>query len=142
MTRVDFYFNASDKLEIARKLGAKAFHAGQCALLFTQDETLAQQLDTDLWQAPALSFVPHVRCGHPLASQTPILIGTDADDIRSPDLLINLDDAWPPCFSRFERLIEVVTQDDNDRQAARQRYRFYQERGYALNSVDLNERAR
>lgn len=142
MTRVDFYFNAGDKQEVARKLGAKAFQAGQCALLFTQDEALAQRLEADLWQLPALSFVPHVRCGHPLAPQTPVLIGADADDIRSPDVLINLDDAWPPCFSRFERLIEVVGLDDADRQAARQRYRFYQERGYALNSIDLNGRAR
>lgn len=137
MTRVDFYFNAANKLDVARKLGAKAFHAGQCALLFTQDEAVAQALDAGIWSVPALSFLPHVRCGHPLAHQTPILIGDSADEIRSADLLINLSPDWPPCFSRFERLIEVVAQDADDRQAARQRYRFYQERGYALNSIDL-----
>jgi len=142
MTRVDFYFNAADKLEVARKLGTKAFQAGQCALLFTQDEAVVQQLEVDLWRMPALSFVPHVRCGHPLARQTPVLIGDNADDIRTPDVLINLEDEWPPCFSRFDRLIEVVSQEDADRQAARQRYRFYQERGYALNSIDLNGKAR
>jgi DNA polymerase-3 subunit chi len=142
MTRVDFYFNAANKLEVVRKLAAKAFQAGQCALLFTRDESVAQDLDSGLWTMPSLSFLPHVRCGHPLAPQTPVLIGDRADELRSPDLLINLSPEWPPCFSRFERLIEVVTQESDDRQAARQRYRFYQERGYALNSVDLagNER--
>lgn len=137
MTRVDFYFNAANKLDVARKLGAKVFNAGQCALLFTQDEVVAQALDAGIWSVPALGFLPHVRCGHPLARQTPILIGDAADEIRSADVLINLSPEWPPCFSRFERLIELVTQDTDDRQAARQRYRFYQERGYALNSIDL-----
>lgn len=137
MTRVDFYFNAANKVDAARKLGAKAFLAGQCALLYTEDEAVAQELDTGLWSAPALSFLPHVRCGHPLARQTPILIGASPDDLRSPDVLINLGQMWPSCFSRFDRLIELVSRDEGDRQAARQRYRFYQERGYALSSVDL-----
>jgi len=141
MTRVDFYFNAANKLEVARKLGAKALQAGQCALLFTQDEAVARELDTGLWSSPALSFLPHVRCGHPLARQTPLLIGASADEMRSPDVLINLSPEWPSCFSRFERLIELVSQDAEDRQAARQRYRFYQERGYALNSIDLAGKA-
>jgi DNA polymerase-3 subunit chi len=137
MTRVDFYFNAANKIEVARKISAKAWQAGQCALLYTQDDAVARELDVGLWSAPALSFLPHVRCGHPLARQTPVLIGASADEIRSPDVLINLSPDWPDCFSRFERLIELVTPDAGDRQAARQRYRFYQERGYALNSVDL-----
>jgi DNA polymerase-3 subunit chi len=137
MTRVDFYFNAADRLEVVRKLGAKAYQAGKCALLYTEDADVARDLDVGLWTSPALSFLPHVRCGHALARQTPVLIGADADELRSPDVIINLDPQWPACFSRFERLIEVVGRDEADRQAARQRYRFYQERGYALNNVDL-----
>jgi DNA polymerase-3 subunit chi len=50
---------------------------------------------------------------------------------------VNLDSQQPEFFSRFERVIEVVTGDDEDRQAARARWKFYQERGYALTSYDI-----
>jgi DNA polymerase-3 subunit chi len=139
MTRVDFYFNAANKLDVARKLGAKAYQAGQCALLFTEDDALADELDNVLWTSPALGFVPHVRCGHALAGETPVHIGSSADALRTADVLINLGQTAPACFSRFERLIEVVSLDPDDRQAARQRYRYYQERGYPLSSIDLSE---
>lgn len=137
MTRVDFYFNAASKADAARRLVAKAWQAGQHTLIYTSDTAMAEAVDHLLWVRPPLSFLPHVRCGHPLAGETPILIGSDADALPSHDLLINLDDTWPPCFSRFGRLIEIVEQSDADRRRARERYRFYKERGYPLRDVDL-----
>lgn len=137
MTRVDFYFNAADKLDVARRLAAKAYQAGSHTLLYTDDPARQAELDEALWTQPRLAFLPHVRCHHPLAARTPLLIGDSADSLASPDLLINLSDRQPPFFARFERLIEVVSQDPADRQAARQRYRFYQERGYAIETRDL-----
>lgn len=140
VTRVEFYHNARDKAEVAGKLAAKAYGAGQCALLYTRDARQAAELDNLLWTRQQLSFLPHVLCGNPLADRTPILIGDDAQPLSSPDLLINLAEEAPSCFSRFERVIEVVTGDAADRQAARARYRFYRERGYALQVVDLAKR--
>lgn len=140
MTRVDFYFNAADKLDVARKLAGKVFHAGQQALLYTADERLAHELDATVWTRDKLSFVPHVRCGHPLAKETPLLIGTDAEALASPDVLINLDAVTPPCFGRFERLLEVVSQDPEDRRLARERFRYYKDRGYELKTHDLAEK--
>lgn len=137
MTRIDFYFNAADKLEVARKLAAKVYQAGQKALLYTTDEALANSLDAAIWTHDKLSFIPHVRCGHPLATDTPILIGSNPDALAAHDVLINLDAACPACFSRFERLLEVVSVDDADRQAARERFRYYKDRGYALKTNDL-----
>ena len=138
MTQVEFYFNAKDKAEVARRIAAKAYQAGQHALIYTPDEALAGELDASLWTHKPLAFIPHVRCGHPQAGQTPVLIGTDPDALAAHDLLINLSDEWPACFSQFARLIEVVSHDEVDRQQARGRYRFYQERGYPLNNVDLD----
>jgi DNA polymerase III subunit chi len=43
----------------------------------------------------------------------------------------------PEGFERFERLIEVVTQDDEDRQRARRRWKHYADRGYAITRRDL-----
>jgi DNA polymerase-3 subunit chi len=139
MTRVDFYFNADDKVDVARKLAAKVYQSGKRALLYAADARVASELDAVLWTRDKLSFVPHVRCGHPLSNQTPILIGADAGELASPDVLVNLEAERPPFFGRFERLIELVGRDDADRQAARERYRFYKERGYQINNVDLDK---
>lgn len=140
MTRVEFYSNAADKAEVARKLAAKAYAAGQCALLYTRDERLAAELDLSLWTRGQLSFLPHARCGHPLAGRAPILIGDNPAPLASPDLLVNLADEVPPCFGRFARVIEVVGDDEADKQLGRTRWRHYRERGYELKVEDLAKR--
>ena len=40
-------------------------------------------------------------------------------------------------FERFKKLIELVTNDDEDRQAARARWKHYASRGYAITRHDL-----
>lgn len=137
VTRITFYFNAPDKLDVARKLAAKAFQSGQHALVYTADPAQALAADQSFWTAQQLSFLPHVRCDHPLASETPILIGGAPDMLRKADVLINLDQEPPAFFGRFERLLEIVTPDPADRERARDRFRFFKERGYALDTHDL-----
>ncbi len=138
MTRIDFYTQARDRLDVVRKLIQKARDNGRCVLVHTRDDVLARELDAYLWTVPALSFLPHVRCGHASARQTPVLIGPDADDLAAPDVLINLDSESPAFFGRFERLLEVVGQAPEEVAAGRERYRFYKSRGYALNHIDLS----
>lgn len=137
VTRITFYFNAPDKLDVARKLAAKVFQSGQHALVYTADPARAQAVDQGFWTAQQLSFLPHVRCGHPLATETPILIGDNPDDLGRADVLINLDQEPPAFFGRFERLLEIVTPDPADRERARDRFRYFKERGYALDTHDL-----
>jgi DNA polymerase III subunit chi len=56
-------------------------------------------------------------------------------------VLVNLGDAVPDGFEGFERLIEVVTPDDADRQQARQRWKHYATRGYSITRHDLGGEA-
>ncbi len=50
---------------------------------------------------------------------------------------VNLASEPPSYFSRFERLIEVVTGDEDDRASGRARWRFYRDRGYPIQTHDL-----
>jgi DNA polymerase-3 subunit chi len=52
-------------------------------------------------------------------------------------VLISLQEDVPPCFSRFERMVELVTSDEADRRRARERYRFYRDRGYPLEKHEV-----
>lgn len=142
MTRVDFYFNAADKLQVACRLAGKAIAQGQRLLIYAPQPDTAQRIDRLLWTWPATGFVPHCAAHDALAADTPVLIAGDAEACRIGDVLLNLASETPPAFERFERLLELVARDDADRQAARARYRFYRERGYAIADHDLAGDAR
>ena len=137
MTHIDFYFNAPDKVDVARKLATKAFKAGLNVLVYPRDAAQARELDAMFWSAQPLSFLPHVVCGHPLARQTPVLIGQHPDELGSADVLICLADEPPEFFDRFGRLLEVVSGDASDRERARSRFRSFKQRGYTLETHDL-----
>jgi DNA polymerase-3 subunit chi len=49
-------------------------------------------------------------------------------------VLINLAAEVPEFFSRYERVAEVVDADAVRREQSRERYRFYRDRGYKLNT--------
>jgi len=51
-------------------------------------------------------------------------------------VIVNLGDRTPPNFSRFDRLIELVSGDEADRAHARERFRFYRDRGYPMQTHD------
>jgi len=57
------------------------------------------------------------------------------------DVLLNLRAEWPPSFSRFQRLVEIVGRDDADRAQARERFRHYRDRGYEIRTHDLSKTA-
>lgn len=133
MTRIDFHSNVPDKLLYACRLVRKA-RAAQCRIVLrVEDGNSLTLLDQALWTFSELDFLPHVAAGDPLAATTPIIL-TDNDDAELPHhhVLINLSSDTPRHFARFERMFEIVGDDDADKTAGRERYRFYQQRGYPL----------
>lgn len=137
MTEVSFYTHAPDKLAVACKLAAKSLAQKLHVLIYAPDQPVAEKLDRLLWTQSSLSFLPHCRDTDKLAKETPIHIGTSADRLGSPDILINLSQETPPQFSRFSRLLEILGTDEPDLESGRQRYRFYKDRGYQLTSHNL-----
>lgn len=141
MTEVTFYTFAADPTDVARRLAAKAWAAGKQVFVYAPDPAQAEHFDRLLWTQPALAFVPHCRDSDPLAAETPVVIGANAAVLPRADVIVNLGEHWPPDFARFERLLEIVGADDASRAAGRERYRFYQTRGYALSTHDLRTSA-
>jgi len=137
MTRIDFYFNAADKLQVACRLAGKAAARGTRLLVYASEPETLQRFDRLLWTWPATGFVPHCSARDPLAAETPVLIDAATDSAPACDVLLSLAAQTPPGFERFERLLEIVGRDDGDRQQARGRYRFYRERGYRIADHDL-----
>jgi DNA polymerase-3 subunit chi len=139
VTRIDFYILRSDqpmeRLRTACRIAEKAFLLGHDVHIHTADPALSQRMDELLWTFRDRSFVPHeVEPEDP--AQWPVTIG----HAREPEpraVLINLAEAVPPFFGRFERVAEVVDAQPEVKAAGRARYRFYRERGYPLHHHDL-----
>ena len=70
---------------------------------------------------------------------SPVVLAPSLDQAPHHEVLVNLGAPVPSGFERFARLIEVVAQDDDDRQRARHRWKHYADRGYALTKVDQKD---
>jgi DNA polymerase-3 subunit chi len=66
-----------------------------------------------------------------------VVLATSGDALPHHDVLLNLGDEWPPFFSSFERLLEVVGAGEDDKGKARERYAFYKKRGYDIRVNDV-----
>jgi DNA polymerase-3 subunit chi len=138
MTSIDFYFNAEDRLQVACRLAAKAASQGKRLLVHTPDAELAGRFDKMLWTWQALAFVPHCAAHDPLAAETPVLLSSTDETPPGCELLLNLGSEPPPHFERFARLLEIVGADETGKQSGRERYKFYQARGYKIANHDLS----
>jgi DNA polymerase III subunit chi len=141
MTQIDFYTHVANKLNVGCRLAAKAHAQGLRVAVLCPDAAVAQSFDRMLWTVAPLAFVPHCSASHPLAARTPVVIDHEGlFNTQAPhdEVLLNLRDEWPPVFSRFQRLIEIVSTDDADRAGARARFKFYRDRGYDIRSHDLS----
>lgn len=141
MTSINFYFNAGDRLHVACRLAGKAYAQKKKLLIFAPALDTARRIDNLLWTWQQFSFVPHCLASNPLAARTPILITAESESPPECEVLLNLGDECPPFFERYERLLEIVGQDDAGRSLGRGRFKFYKERGYAIDTHDLAARA-
>jgi DNA polymerase-3 subunit chi len=133
MTRIDFHSNVGDSLLYACRLARKAYLAGQPLVVLAEPARL-RAFDDMLWTFAPLEFVPHCMSGTAVASETPVVLSTNLDDVPHHQVLLNLGATVPAQFARFERLLEVVGNAQEELAAGRERYRFYRDRGYALNN--------
>ena len=136
MTRIEFYFNVTDKPALTIKLVQAAVAKRKLVTVSATDEAAAQQLSALLWQADAASFVPNLLANEALAAQTPVVLHWQNQAILQDELLINVSENQPSFFSQFTELIEIVGTNEQDKAAARTRYKFYRDRGYEIKNTD------
>jgi DNA polymerase-3 subunit chi len=139
VTRIKFFHGATDRLTAAADWLRREWpNRDGHILVYAPHSGIAERLDRLLWTQPANGFLPHCHLESPLAPETPILL---AQEVKTPPYdhcLLNLADTPPPGFARFEELVEIVSTADSDRLPARERFKFYRERGYTVEASSIS----
>ena len=146
MTRIDFAFGAPDRLRTACQVARKRYLAGQ-RLVVCRDGSRLASFDRMLWAFDDISFVPHVLANDPLAADTPVVL-TASDPLKASEKLVQAGAAAtlaaqpgrrvPSRFRGFRTPVGNRLRRADDKQAARQRWRVYQNAGHAPHSHDLS----
>jgi DNA polymerase-3 subunit chi len=143
MTEISFHFNVTSPTGYACRLLRKALRHGS-AVTVTGSQAALTDLDRELWAFDAADFVPHAWAADLDAVPPSLRAGTvwlAAEPLAAPlhDALVNLGESAPKGFESFRRLIEVVSTGEADRAAARERWKSYARRGYAIERHEVAE---
>jgi DNA polymerase-3 subunit chi len=153
MARIDFHSNVGDKLQYACRLTRKIWSATQEGepvrpIVIVGDKVDLKKLDELLWAFSSIDFLPHCFIEDEAAAETPIIL-TDSfsspafGDVPHADVLIHLGMRMPPdvpaLVARFPRIVEVVTVNEAERLAGRERFKAYRDLGHELHNFDQSK---
>jgi DNA polymerase-3 subunit chi len=143
MTRIDFYIlqdhQSRNRELMACRIAEKAWRQTHKVHIHTGSRAQSQLIDDLLWTFQDGSFIPH-EIGSATSELCPISIDHETEP-QCHDVLINLASEVPFFFSRFERVSEIIDQDPQCQEAGRERYRFYRDRGYELDTHKIGSTA-
>ena len=115
--------------------------SGVRVMLSTPDAPTSHALDKLLWEFPANAFIPHCLSDVTEAETMPVVINHIGEKFPDHVLLISLHSQTVNFFSRFERVIEIVSTDEEDSRLGRERFKFYKDRGYEMRHFDLSKKS-
>jgi DNA polymerase III subunit chi len=141
MTRVSFHFNVPHRTDYLCRFLRKATRQGAKVVVAGPPPALAH-IDKALWTFDPLEFLPHLllKPGQIVPQRqanTPVWLLEHTADAPLRDVLVNLNSDVTAGFETFARVIEIVSTDEADRQAARQRWKHYAACGLAIEKYEV-----
>ena len=153
MARIDFHSNVADKLQYACRLTRKIWSdtpSGQPVrnIVMVGEKADLQKLDELLWTFSSVDFLPHCFIDDEAAAETPIVLTDDfasaaLNQIPHADVMIHLGMRMPQDVAtlvvRFPRIVEIVTVNETERRAGRERFKAYRDLGHELHNFDQSK---
>ena len=153
MARIDFHSNVNDKLEYACRLTRKIWSAtpeGEPVrnIVMVGEKADLQKLNDLLWSFSGADFLPHCFIEDEAAAETPLVLTDDfassaLNNVPHADVMIHLGMRMPAdvaaLVARFPRIVEVVTVNEAERLAGRERYKAYRDLGHELHNFDQSK---
>ncbi len=128
--RVDFYLSKATHFQECRQLvcflAEKCYQQGHSAIVHLESKEETEILDQLLWTFRPESFLPH-------QITSPLTITMAKLNENNLDALI-INDCLPAHAEplKLARLLQIVPNQINLRELAREHYRFYKQQGYQL----------
>jgi DNA polymerase III subunit chi len=137
---VEFRTGVPDSVDYAARWLAVAVRQGSRVRVWAEpsDVTRLTQL---LWTREKEGFLPHVVCpagtvsaggespSVACAARTPVWLGTGTVNAPEPEILMNITRACPPQMMAYRRIVEIVSTQDADLRAGRERWAAYKAMG-------------
>ncbi len=146
MTEVQFHFNVPDRMLYACRLLRKALRSGAKGVSVSGPGPTLDRLDRLLWTFDPQEFIAHLRVrddrlDDPRLARSAVWLVEEAGQGARHPVLVHLGEDTPVGFESYERLIEIVPAEGDEREAARTRWKHYARRGYALQRFDVGAKA-
>lgn len=139
--RVDFYLIASEQAQarwlLACRLLEKAYNKGHRVYVHCTNQHDAEFLDELLWTFKDDSFIPHNLQGEGPEPPPPVQIGYAEDPKGFNDILLNLTDEIPAFYTRFKRVMELVSNVEAEKELSRIRYKEYRSKRCEMSVHEL-----
>jgi DNA polymerase-3 subunit chi len=144
MTRIDFYIldttTPQSREKFACRLIEKVHHQGHHVFVQSHEVQHAELFDELLWSFKPESFVPHALSDSNEAKDCSVIIAGSTSakaDNQINDVLINFKPTVPESFSQYSRVVEIVNKKDDSSIEGRNRYSYYKDRGYKMESHNI-----
>jgi len=142
MTEVDFHIlaqpNEHDRLFYTCRLINKVFKQSLNVIVVCDDTIQAKQLSDLLWHFKEEAFIPHEIEFNDTSTIQIVMHDKEYEQLHDfHDVCINLSQHLPKWFGQFNRVLEIVCQNELTLASTREHYRFYQSRGYPIIQHDL-----
>lgn len=134
MSKVTFYTHVHHRHHFACKLVQTIQSKGQKLLIWLPDAVALAELDVLLWTFDAESFIAHGLLGHEQNAEVPVLLGCGdfTNEIKLPEVMLNLSEEYLPLQNQFERVLEIVEADEVALAKARVRFSIYRQAGFKI----------
>jgi len=131
VTKVIFYTGVTNKFEWLAKTSQNILSRKKTAILLVadNDRSLASE---KLWTYTDISFIGN--CEDDLDSNRRLILGSPLG-LKDREVYINFTKDVPLDFSSYKYLLEYVPDVTSSREAARKKYKWYQDRGYPLKTL-------
>ena len=131
MTHIEFIFNVVDKTELALGLTEQLIRRNRSTLIYFEDQKAIDHFSLSLLKKEL--FMPHLIEENAFLNKLSL---TQSKVDLMDDTIINFASKEIQGFSRYLKMYELVGHDDEDKNSARERYRFYKDCGYQVDSMD------
>ena len=146
MPRATFYVHITAPAAFACKLTRRACGQNERLLIWCGSEAEMRRLDKELWQDPPESFLPHEIWfeGQPYPQDAAAVLacGNRLPSLPEGTVVLNLtDDFWHTAQPLPQRVLEIVGNNPDELDGARERFRAYRDAGFTVEHHNMQGKA-